>query len=202
MKEENMNTKSAWSDVTRIWGRIAGVIAAVGILATFITKVFSTSPELTYSVFAALGIILLIISFYVDKQTEYTHQEILRYERKAREDFTNAMQEQRKMQEEYKKDSDERIDSFRKGMKELIETTKETRKDTLRIQLLMILEQQPENIDTILKLAETYFVELHGDWYMSSEFNKWAKKHDIMVPNHIYQAIDETHNNNNNENIK
>jgi len=192
--DNNANkTPSVWSDIVKIWGRIAGVIAAVGILATFITKVFNTSPELTYSLFAALGIVLLIISFYVDKQTEYTHQEILRYEGKARKDFTEAMKNQKEIQMEYKKDTDERINMFIKSVDKLIETTAETRKDTLRIQLLMIMSHQPENIDTILKLAETYFVDLHGDWYMTSEFNKWAKAHDVEVPSHIYTAIDDNH---------
>lgn len=191
-----MENKSVWKDITNVWSRIAGVIAAVGIIATFIVKVFNTQPELTYSIFAGLGIVLLLISFYVDKQAKYSHEEIISYEKKAREDFTNAMQEQKRMQIEYKQCTDERIESFKESVKELVETTRETRKDTLRIQLLMILENQPNNIDTILKLAETYFVILHGDWYMTSEFNKWAKKHDVVIPNSIYDAIDNTHKEN------
>ncbi len=118
---------------------------------------------MTYSVFAGFGIILLIISFYVDKQTEYTHQEILKYESKAREDFTKAMKVAREQTLELKEDSDKRIASFREAVDELIDTTRETRRDTLRIQLLMILAHQPDNIDTILKLAQTYFVNLQGD---------------------------------------
>jgi hypothetical protein len=60
----------------------------------------------------------------------------------------------------------------------------------------MIMEHHPENVDTILKLAELYFIKLHGDWYMTNVFNKWAKEHDIVVPAHIYEAIDKTHENN------
>lgn len=97
------------------------------------------------------------------------------------------------MSDEYRQDTERRIQHFTDAVDTLINTTNETRKDTLRIQLLMILEHQPDNIDTILKLAESYFVELHGDWYMTSEFNKWAKAHDIEVPNHIYKAIDDNH---------
>lgn len=188
--------KNVWNDISRVWGRIAAVIAAVGIIATFITKVFNTSPELTYSLFAALGIVLLLVSFYVDKQAEYTHQEILMYESKARKDFTEAMHNQRKMQMEYKQDTDNRLSMFVDSVEKLMRTTEETRKDTLRIQLLMIMSQNPDNIDTILKLAETYFVDLQGDWYMTSEFNKWAKAHDVVVPAHIYGAMDANHINN------
>jgi len=189
----NDKMKSVWSDITKIWGRIVGVITAVGLIATFVVKVFNTSPEMTYSVFAGFGIILLIISFYVDKQTEYTHQEILKYESKAREDFTKAMKVAREQTLELKEDSDKRIASFREAVDELIDTTRETRRDTLRIQLLMILAHQPDNIDTILKLAQTYFVNLQGDWYMTSEFTKWAKAHEIEIPDGLYQAIAENH---------
>ena len=197
--DDNANkSKSVWNDVARIWGRITGVIAAIGILATFITKVLKTPPELTYSLFAALGVVLLIISFYVDRQSEYTHQEILKYEGKAREDFTKAMQNQKQMQSEYKKDTDKRIEIFADNVEQLIHTTQETRKDTLRIQLLMMMMHQPKNTDSVLKLAEKYFVELHGNWYMTTEFTRWANENNVMIPQSIYQAMTNNHNNDNN----
>jgi len=194
--ENQDKPKNVWNDIANTWGRIGGVVAAVGILATFVSKIWNLSPELIYSIFGGLGVVLLIISFYVDKQAEYTHQEIVKYEHKAREDFTKALDETKRMVQQNREDTERRIDLFREDVKTLLDNTKETRKDTLRIQLLMILEQQPENIDTILKLAETYFVELHGDWYMTSEFNKWAKAHNIVVPQYIYEAIDTNHKNN------
>lgn len=194
---ENKNKpKNVWNDIANTWGRVGGVIAAVGILATFVSKTCNLSPELIYSIFGGLGTVLLIISFYVDRQAEYTHQEIVNYEQKAREDFTKALDETKLAVQQNREDTERRISNFKEDVKVLLENTKETRKDTLRIQLLMILEQQPENIDTILKLAETYFVELHGDWYMTSLFSQWAKDHDIIIPNHIYNAIDDTHKNN------
>lgn len=30
---------------------------------------------------------------------------------------------------------------------------------------------------------------------MTNEFTKWAKAHDVEVPNNIYQAMDESHKN-------
>ena len=192
MNKDNKN-KSVWDDITRIWGRIAAVITAVGTISVLLVKLTNAPAELTYSIFACLGIVLLMVSFYVDKQAQYTYEKIDQVEKDARTDFTEAMEAQKEMQDTYKRDSDSRLESFREAVNEVINTTKETRKDTLRIQLLMLLQQQPENIDTILKLAQTYFVELHGDWYMSSEFSKWAKKHEVEVPQYIYKAIEDTH---------
>ena len=167
-------TKSVWDDITKVWGRIAAVLAAVGIIATFITKVFNTSPELTYSIFAGLGVTLLLISFYVDKQAEYTHNELVAHI----------------------KDSINTRNEITSSLKDLKEITLDTRKDTIRIQLLMVMKDQPENIDTILKLAETYFVKLEGDWYMTSEFTKWANAHDVIVPMNISNAMNNNHKDN------
>ena len=190
MENKTEETKSVWDDIKKVWGRIAGVIAAVGVIATFITKVFNTSPELTYSLFAALGFVLLAISFYVDKQSAYNHQEIINYEAKARADFIEVMQKARQQTLDMKEDSNKKIDSLTANVDKLLKVTAETRQDTARIQLIMVMEHQPDNIDTILKLAELYFVKLHGNWYMTNLFTKWAKEHNVMIPTNIFNAID------------
>ncbi len=185
--------KSVWNDISKIWGRIAGVIAAVSVIATTIVKVFNAPPELTYSVFISLGLVLLIVSFYVDKQSEYMRQEMLAYEQKARKDFKEIIERQKVMSDEYREDTERRIQYFTDSVDKIAEMTQETRRDTLRIQLLMMIGQNPENVDTILKIAETYFVTWQGDWYMTSEFNKWAKARDVSIPTHIDKAIYNNH---------
>ena len=172
MEDKTNKIKSVWNDIAKTWGRIAGVLAAVGLVATAVVKIFNAPPELTYSLFAALGLILLIISFYVDKQTEYTYQEIVAYEHKARADFTKNIKETKQQMLDMKEDSNKKIDTLTKNVEKVLKISKETRQDTIRIQLLMIMEHQPDNIDTIIKLAEKYFIELKGDWYMTNEFNK------------------------------
>lgn len=192
--EEKEKTKSVWNDITKVWARIAGVIAAIGLLATAIVKIFNTSPEITYLVSVAIGLVLLIISFYVDRQAKYTHEEIVNHDKKIRDDFMEILNNQKTMSDKYRQETGEKIQTLIDSLETLVKTSQETRKDTVRIQLLMVIESQPENVDTIMKLAETYFVELKGDWYMTSEFSKWAKAHDIAVPANIYNAIDEVHN--------
>lgn len=90
---------------------------------------------------------------------------------------------------EHIKDSNDLRTELRNCMEENRGIMRDIRKDTLRIQLSQYLKDQPENIDTILKIAEEYFVKLKGDWYMTSEFNKWAKNHDIVVPPIITTAM-------------
>lgn len=192
--DEAKEPKSVWNDISKSWKRVAAVITAVGVIATFITKIFNTPPELTYSIFTALGIILLIISFYVDRQSVYIHEEVVNYEKKARADFIEVMQKARQQTIDMKEDSNKKINDLAGDIKTLLKVSGETRRDTVRIQLFMIMHNNPDNIDTILKMAEMYFVDLKGDWYMTNEFNKWAKHHDVIVPTNIYDAMKNNHN--------
>ena len=187
--KKEQNPKSVWNDISKAAKRITAVITAVGVFATFIVKVFGTPSDLTYVIGGAMGAILLLISFYVDKQSFYLHQEIIEYEEKSKKDFYEIMKKAKQETYDMKKDSNDKICLLDNNIKEILEISKETQKDTTRIQLLMVIQQQPNNIDTILKLAERYFVKLKGDWYVTSEFNKWAKEHDVSLPIHIYNAI-------------
>lgn len=68
---------------------------------------------------------------------------------------------------------------------------KEIRLDTTRTQLLILLQHEPRNYDTIFKIAHRYFCQLGGDWYMSVEFQKWADSQQIKIPESISKAIAE-----------
>jgi hypothetical protein len=179
MKEE----KSAWNDISTVWKRIAAVVAAMGVITTFFVNVFGSPLDKTVTITSCLGVVILLISFYVDRQTKYIREEI-KDNRKVSDDKLS----------EHISESNKMIQTFGDTLKEMKKTGEDTRKDTLRIQLLMILKDQPENTDTILKLAETYFVHLKGDWYMTNEFMKWAKAHDIMIPDNIFGSLNMKNN--------
>ena len=55
-------------------------------------------------------------------------------------------------------------------------------KDVLRTQLLLLILLKGEEQQEILTIAEHYFKDLHGDWYMTSIFNKWLKEKKIADP--------------------
>ena len=58
----------------------------------------------------------------------------------------------------------------------------QTEKDELRTQLLLMISDYPQEQQEILRLAEHYFGELHGNWYATTIFNRWLEKHDIARP--------------------
>lgn len=50
-----------------------------------------------------------------------------------------------------------------------------------RSQLLTLMSDYPNNESEILKVAQYYFRDLKGDWYMTGLFTKWAESRGIDV---------------------
>ncbi|MBQ2644266.1 hypothetical protein IJG14_01670 [bacterium] len=69
---------------------------------------------------------------------------------------------------------DERFDELDSRISDL-------KKDGTRIQLLYLLAHDENDKESILTVARYYFEELKGDWYVSSIFAKWAKKHNVDI---------------------
>lgn len=67
----------------------------------------------------------------------------------------------------------------KEGLKDEILTLK---KDGIRTQLLLMILIKPGEEQEILKIAETYFEKLKGNWYMTSIFNKWLEANKVAKP--------------------
>lgn len=76
----------------------------------------------------------------------------------------------------YIKSKFEEIDS---KFKEIEKRQVVAEKDALRTQLLTLITSMPDEQQEILTLAKHYFVDLQGDWYMTSIFKKWCDGHDL-----------------------
>jgi len=55
-------------------------------------------------------------------------------------------------------------------------------KDGLRTQLLLMILLKPSEKKEILTLAQHYFVDLNGNWYMTDIFDKWLIEHGNSRP--------------------
>ena len=76
----------------------------------------------------------------------------------------------------------ERIESNSDSISRILSETEEIRMDTLRVQLLEYIYNEPSAHDSILKLAYTYFVEYNGDWVMTDKFKEWAEAEHVNIP--------------------
>lgn len=52
---------------------------------------------------------------------------------------------------------------------------------TTRLQLIFLIDSQPQNKDTILQTAQRYFVELNGNGEAWAVFYEWAEKNKLDV---------------------
>lgn len=50
---------------------------------------------------------------------------------------------------------------------------------TTRLQLIFLIDSQPNNRDTILQTAQRYFIELNGNGEAWAVFNEWAIKNKL-----------------------
>lgn len=46
-----------------------------------------------------------------------------------------------------------------------------------RLELMNLIQLDPTNVIEIEKVAKHYFIDLQGDWYLTSVYSKWAKQH-------------------------
>lgn len=63
----------------------------------------------------------------------------------------------------------------------IIEKVDTAEENATRSQLLTLMSDYPDNESEILKVAQYYFHDLNGDWYMTSLFTKWADERGIDV---------------------
>lgn len=63
----------------------------------------------------------------------------------------------------------------------IIEKVDVAEENATRSQLLTLMSDYPDNESEILKVAQYYFHDLNGDWYMTSLFTKWADERGIDV---------------------
>jgi len=59
---------------------------------------------------------------------------------------------------------------------------KTNEEDLARLQLLVMMTDYSDDITEILKIAQHYFLDLGGNFYMDTLFSAWLKKHKLDKP--------------------
>lgn len=62
---------------------------------------------------------------------------------------------------------------------EIRESDKEQTLAIARLELLHLMEKDPENTVAILRVAKHYFVDLGGDTWMSEKYSQFADEHNL-----------------------
>lgn len=145
--------QTVFDDLKEIKGYILGVTAFATATSVFFTQVFNLPIQPVLDTVLVATICMLFIGLLIVKSEK--RQRI-------------ALQKQEEK-------SAARVKSFKESVNEIKNLVVETRLDNLRTLLTLYMHGQPENHDTILKIAQKYFVEYQGNWVMTDEFLKWAE---------------------------
>jgi hypothetical protein len=71
--------------------------------------------------------------------------------------------------------------SIKKELKSMKKCYQDTNVRVTRMELSALIRDDPNNIDAILQVAEYYFIELDGNAYAHSVFEKWAVEHGVAI---------------------
>lgn len=66
-------------------------------------------------------------------------------------------------------------------LKKIYEKTIQNEKAIVRLQLIYLINEQPQNRDTILLTAQRYFIELDGNGEAWAIFDEWAKNKKLDI---------------------
>ena len=80
------------------------------------------------------------------------------------------------------KNVEEQLSKVEQQLSEIQDKQKISEKDALRTQLLLMISDYPDETMDILKLAEYYFNNLHGNWTATFVFNHWLEQRGIAKP--------------------
>lgn len=75
----------------------------------------------------------------------------------------------------------EEIGANKKQIQGLQDSLQQNNIQTARLDLNTAIEHTPHEHESILRLAEHYFLELGGDAWMSGKFRKWAKDESVDI---------------------
>jgi hypothetical protein len=75
-----------------------------------------------------------------------------------------------------------RHDKKHDRLQEIEKQLNKTEADSVRMQLLFLVTQMPEEHQEIMTVGEHYFSDLKKNWYMTSLFQKWCDKEHLEVP--------------------
>ena len=78
-----------------------------------------------------------------------------------------------------------KVGDIAKRQGEIVERLNTAEKDALRTQLMVLIKDFPYERTDILRLGETYFDKLGGNWILTDIFVRWCNENDVQLPTWI-----------------
>lgn len=156
---------SVFDSAKELKGWIVGTIAFDASVTTLLVTVFSVDMVHTTVITTIVTLVALAIIFLIHKSETRNRQEL----------------------QQHMADSTTMMQSFSKDIDEIKTLLCENSRSTLRVELSHEMTRNPHNHDTILQIAEKYFIELNGDFYMTNRFLDWTEQEKVHVPHSLLE---------------
>lgn len=75
-----------------------------------------------------------------------------------------------------------KVDTLVEEQGKMLHAQKKQEGDILRVELKLMISDFPDREADILRLAQHYFCDLHGNWVMAATFKSWLKQRGIELP--------------------
>jgi len=75
-----------------------------------------------------------------------------------------------------------KVDTIVAEQAAMMKAQKKQEGDILRVELKLMISDFPTQEADILRLAEHYFNDLHGNWVMAATFKQWLDQRGIKIP--------------------
>lgn len=90
---------------------------------------------------------------------------------------------QRKRDKESKSTGlESKVDTLVEDQAKVMKAQKKQEGDIIRVELKLMISSFPEKEEDILRLAQHYFCDLHGNWVMATTFKQWLDERGIEIP--------------------
>lgn len=90
---------------------------------------------------------------------------------------------QRKRDKESKSTGlESKVDTLVEDQMKMMKAQKKQEGDIIRVELKLMISSFPEKEEDILRLAEHYFKDLHGNWVMATTFKQWLDERGLEIP--------------------
>lgn len=76
----------------------------------------------------------------------------------------------------------DRRDGQHDKISEIEKKVKRNEVDNVRLQMMLLMSDYPDEKQEIMRVAEHYFKDLRGNWYMTTMFNNWLVHNNIARP--------------------
>ena len=163
---------SVWDDIKSIKGYLAGVVAFATAIGAFLVTTLHLPSDVTILTVAGLAVAMGVIGFLVAR-SENRQSTALR---------------------EHEHASQEQVEALKSTLTTLADITLENQRSSLRTEMNMAIHFNPDNHDTIIKMAQRYFGELQGDWVETDLFLAWVDEEEkagrpVHVPPQLLTTV-------------